>query len=290
MTSAKDYQQLLASVAYVADERLSLALSMASMLERPLLLEGEAGVGKTFVAQSVAKATSRSLIRLQCYEGLDAQQTIYEWNYQRQMLAIALAGKQGSALEQADLFSKDYLLERPLLQAIRQSEPPVLLIDEVDRADEEFEALLLEILSDFQVSIPEIGSLPAITKPLVIITSNGVRDISDALRRRCLFHHIDFPDIATELRIIQMQLPDCSLKLAQGVAAFVAALRKEDLIKIPGVAETLDWTAALIGLQIDDLADNLEQSYRTLVCLLKTRADQEQIPYPIYEKLVAGAS
>jgi MoxR-like ATPase len=290
MTSAKDYQQLLASAGYVADGRLSLALSMASMLERPLLLEGEAGVGKTFVAQSIAKAMDRALIRLQCYEGLDAQQTIYEWNYQRQMLAIAMAGKQGNSLQEADLFSQDYLIERPLLEAIRQSEPPVLLIDEVDRADEEFEAFLLEILSDFQVTIPEIGSLPAITKPLVIITSNGVRDISDALRRRCLFHHIDFPDIATELRIIQTRLPDCNIKLAQGVASFVAALRKEKLIKVPGVAETLDWTTALIGLEIEDLADDLEQSYQALVCLLKTRADQEQVPFPVYERLVAGAS
>lgn len=284
-----DTQQILASVGYVADVRLSLAISMAERLERPLLLEGEAGVGKTFVAQALAKAHERSLIRLQCYEGLDAQHTIYEWNYQRQMLAVALAAQQGEHLNEQDLFSRTYLIKRPLLEAISRREAPILLIDEVDRADEEFEAFLLELLSEYQVTIPEFGSIKATSRPLVIITSNGVRDLSDALRRRCLFHHIDFPDEATELRIIRTQIPHCSVKLAQAIAGFVNVLRREDLTKRPGIAETLDWTAALLDLGIQDLGDNLDQSYDALLCLLKTRADQDQIAFPVYEKLLAGA-
>ncbi|WP_068010726.1 AAA family ATPase [Pseudovibrio axinellae] len=287
MSISLNYQKLLAEAGYIAGKRLSLAISMAETLERPLLLEGEAGAGKTFVAQSLAKALGRDLIRLQCYEGLDAQQSIYEWNYQRQMLAIALAGKQNNSLEDADLFSSDNLIRRPLLDSISRQQAPVLLIDEVDRADEEFEAFLLEILSEYQVTIPELGAIQAVSKPLVIITSNGVRDISDALRRRCLFQYVEYPDYATELRIIQVHLPQCSLKLASSVAAFVAQLRKEDLNKNPGVAETLDWAAALMGLQITDVAESLEQAYDALFCLLKTKEDQDQIPFSVFERLVA---
>lgn len=288
--TAQSIQNGLKSVGYVCEPRLALAMSMAIRLERPLLLEGDAGVGKTYLAEAAAQALERTLIRLQCYEGLDAHQTIYEWNYSRQMLAIARAGHAVGEMREEDLFDESYLIERPLLKAIRQSEAPVLLIDEVDRADEEFEAYLLEILSEYQVSVPELGVIKARSKPLTIITSNGVRDLSDALRRRCLFHHIDYPDMATELRIIQTRIPACSTALAQNIAGFVAALRKEDLQKNPGIAETLDWTAALLGCEIENIADDPEQVHATLLCLLKTKADQDAIPFPVFQRLAAAVA
>ena len=288
MYSASDFQRFLKDAQYVSDGTLDVALSLASQLGRPLLLEGDAGVGKTFVAQALAKSMNRKLIRLQCYEGLDAAHAIYEWNYSRQMLSLSRASGQGEKLSDEDLFSEKYLIKRPLLEAISQEEPPILLIDEVDRADEEFEAFLLEILSEYQISIPEMGVVRAKSAPLTILTSNGVRDLSEALRRRCLFHHIDYPDGPTELRIIQAKVPNCSVKLAQQITTFIQALRRESLKKVPGIAETLDWTAALIGLDVTDLAGDPELIHQSLICVLKTKQDRDAIILPIVEKLVAA--
>jgi MoxR-like ATPase len=229
MTTAATVQSGLAAQGYVAAPDLAMAVHLSLVLGRPLLLEGAAGVGKTEVARALAAWKGCALIRLQCYEGLDAAQAIYEWNYQRQLLAIrALAegGETGSAVE-ARLFSEAYLLERPLLAAIRQPVAPVLLIDEIDRADEEFEAYLLEVLSDFQITIPEMGTIRAVTRPMVILTANGTRDLSDALRRRCLYAHVDYPDAMTELAILQARLPDVGAALGGQIVGFVQSLRKE---------------------------------------------------------------
>jgi len=288
MYSASDFQRFLKEAQYVSDGTLDVALSLANQLGRPLLLEGDAGVGKTFVAQALARSMRRKLIRLQCYEGLDAAHAIYEWNYSRQMLSLSRASAHGESLSDEDLFSEKYLIKRPLLEAITQDEPPILLIDEVDRADEEFEAFLLEILSEYQISIPEMGVIQAKSAPLTILTSNGVRDLSEALRRRCLFHHIDYPDGPTELRIIQAKVPQCSLKLAQQITTFIQALRRESLNKVPGIAETLDWTAALIGLEVSDLAGDPELIHQSLICVLKTKQDRDAIVLPVVQKLVAA--
>ena len=288
MYSASEFQRFLKEAQYVSDGTLDVALSLASQLGRPLLLEGDAGVGKTFVAQALAKSMKRKLIRLQCYEGLDAAHAIYEWNYSRQMLSLSRASGQGEQISDEDLFSEKYLIKRPLLEAISQDSPPILLIDEVNRADEEFEAFLLEILSEYQISIPEMGVVQAKSAPLTILTSNGVRDLSEALRRRCLFHHIDYPDGPTELRIIQAKVPECSLKLAQQITTFIQALRRESLNKVPGIAETLDWTAALIGLDVTDLAGDPELIHQSLICVLKTKQDRDAIVLPVVEKLVAA--
>src|SRR6267143_6175961 len=243
----------LAAVGYVADRDIAMALWLMDYLKRPLLLEGEAGVGKTEVAKSLAAVHEAELIRLQCYEGLDQNAALYEWNYQRQLLAIkAREGENADAIEE-HIFSERYLLERPLLAAIRRDKPPVLLVDEVDRADEEFEAFLLELLSDFQLSIPELGTIKATSIPRVVLTSNGTRELSDALRRRCLYHYVDFPDVDREAKIILVRIPGIDTALALQVARMVENIRKEELRKVPGVAETLDWAAALVGLGVQDL-------------------------------------
>src|SRR5579871_593390 len=235
----------LAEVGYVADRDLATALWMMDALKRPLLIEGEAGVGKTEVAKALAAVHGAELIRMQCYEGLDVSSALYEWNYQRQLLAIkAREGTGASAAEiEARIFSEDYLLERPLLAAIRRERPPVLLVDEVDRADEEFEAFLLELLSDFQVSIPELGTIKSTSVPHVVLTSNGTRELSDALRRRCLYHYVDYPDVEREARIIMARVDGATPFLSLQIARMVESIRKEDLRKMPGVAETLDWAA-----------------------------------------------
>ena len=240
----------LAEAGYIADGELAIAISLMQILKRPLLLEGEAGVGKTEVAKALASVHETELIRLQCYEGLDQSAALYEWNYQRQLLAIeAHKGETGQKLDASDIedqiFSEKYLLERPLLAAIRRKTPPVLLIDEVDRADEEFEAFLLELLSDWQVSIPELGTITAMSIPHVVLTSNGTRELSDALRRRCLYHYVDYPAVDREARIIAARIPDAGAALSLQIARMVEKVRKEDLRKVPGVAETLDWAAAL---------------------------------------------
>jgi MoxR-like ATPase len=269
----------LAGVGYVADPGLAMALSLQELLGRPLLLEGEAGVGKTEVAKALATSHGCRLVRLQCYEGLDASAAIYEWNYQRQLLAIRAHEGRGldpNAIER-QIFSEAYLLERPLLRAIRAEEPVVLLIDEVDRADEEFEAYLLELLADFQVTIPELGTIVARSIPRVVLTSNGTRELSDALRRRCLYHWIDYPDEVQEARILLARQPALGPALARQVARFVARIRKEDLRKLPGVAESLDWAAALLGLGVAELGAEPERVHATLVCLLKTREDRRAV-------------
>src|SRR5512137_3086655 len=238
----------LAAVGYIADRDIATALWLMEFLKRPLLLEGEAGVGKTEVAKALAAVHGADLIRLQCYEGLDQNAALYEWNYQRQLLAIKTRegiGENADAIEE-HIFSERYLLERPLLAAIRREKPPVLLIDEVDRADEEFEAFLLELLSDFQVSVPELGTIKAITIPRVVLTSNGTRELSDALRRRCLYHYVDFPDVDREARIIMVRIDGATASLSLQIARMIEGIRKEELRKVPGVAETLDWAAALV--------------------------------------------
>jgi MoxR-like ATPase len=278
----------LAAVGYIADRDIATALWLMEFLKRPLLLEGEAGVGKTEVAKALAAVHGAELIRLQCYEGLDQQAALYEWNYQRQLLAIKTRegiGENADAIEE-HIFSERYLLERPLLAAIRREKPPVLLIDEVDRADEEFEAFLLELLSDFQVSIPELGTIRALSIPRVLLTSNGTRELSDALRRRCLYHYVDFPDVEREARIILARLPGIDSALAAQVAAMVAAVRKEDLRKVPGVAETLDWAATLAGLAVHDLRQEPEAVHETMRCLLKTHEDRSRITREVTERLL----
>jgi MoxR-like ATPase len=278
----------LAAVGYVADRDLATALWMMDHLKRPLLLEGEAGVGKTEVAKALAAVHQTELIRLQCYEGLDQNAALYEWNYQRQLLAIKAHETAGESADRIEdhIFSEKYLLERPLLAAIRREKPPVLLVDEVDRADEEFEAFLLELLSDFQVSIPELGTIAAKSIPRVVLTSNGTRELSDALRRRCLYHYVDFPDVEREARIIKSHLPEIDRDLAQQVARVVAAVRKEDLRKVPGVAETLDWAATLAGLAVHDLRQDPEMVHETLICLLKTHEDRSRVTREVTERLL----
>ena len=279
----------LAGVGYIADRDLATALWLMDFLNRPLLLEGEAGVGKTEVAKALAALHKSELIRLQCYEGLDQNAALYEWNYQRQLLAIKAregAGEDAERIEE-HIFSEKYLLERPLLAAIRREVAPVLLIDEVDRADEEFEAFLLELLSDFQVSIPELGTITAKAIPRVVLTSNGTRELSDALRRRCLYHYVDFPDVDREARIILTRLPGIDTTLALQVARMVGAVRKEDLRKVPGVAETLDWAATLAGLGVHDLRQEPEAVYDTMICLLKTHEDRSQLTRDVSDRLVA---
>lgn len=276
----------LAEAGYVADRELATAIALMELLKRPLLLEGEAGVGKTEVARALASVHRTGLIRLQCYEGLDQSAALYEWNYQRQLLAIQAHQGRDAAEVEDQIFSEKYLLERPLLAAIRQAAAPVLLIDEVDRADEEFEAFLLELLSDFQVSIPELGTIAAISIPYVVLTSNGTRELSDALRRRCLYHYVDYPDVDREARIIMARIPRAGAALSLQIARLVEAIRREDLRKVPGVAETLDWAAALVGLDVRDLGDAPEIVHETMMCLLKTREDKARMPREVTERLL----
>jgi MoxR-like ATPase len=289
MTVAREeISDRLAEVDYVADRDLAMALWLMDFLKRPLLLEGAAGVGKTEVAKALAALHGTVLIRLQCYEGLDQNAALYEWNYQRQLLAIKAregAGEDAERIEE-HIFSEKYLLERPLLAAIRQERPPVLLVDEVDRADEEFEAFLLELLSDFQVSIPELGTIAATSIPRVVLTSNGTRELSDALRRRCLYHYVDFPDVDREARIVLTRVPGIEAALALQIARMMAAIRKEDLRKVPGVAETLDWAATLAGLAVHDLRQEPEAVHETMICLLKTHEDRSRLTREVIERLL----
>ncbi|MEO0821065.1 MAG: MoxR family ATPase [Pseudomonadota bacterium] len=288
--SFRDLRARLAGVGYVADEAVAMALHLSLVLGRPLLLEGPAGVGKTEIAKALAALEGARLIRLQCYEGLDASAAIYEWNYQRQLLAIRAAEGADAAETEARLFSEQYLLRRPLLEAISQPEPPVLLIDEIDRADEEFEAYLLEILSDFQVSVPELGTIAAVSRPMVVLTANGTRALSDALRRRCLYAWMDYPDREAELAILARRGPALEPRLAAQIVGVVQALRREALEKRPGVAEMLDWAAALAGLGINDLAEDPAVVQASLVCLLKTAADREAVPAAVLARLVGQAA
>ncbi len=257
---------------YIAARGLSTAAFLALKLGRPLFLEGEAGVGKTEVAKVLARVLGAELVRLQCYEGLDVHQAVYEWNYARQMLHIRLLEARGDEAREADLFGPEFLLERPLLRAIRPGGgPKVLLVDEVDRSDEEFEAFLLEVLSDFQVTIPEIGTVRADHPPVVVVTSNRTRDVHDALRRRCVYHWIDYPSAEDELAIVVAKVPGAPLRLARQVTAFVQELRRAELYKRPGVAETLDWAAALVALDRQALDPSVVDE--TLGVVLKYQDD-----------------
>ena len=273
---------------YLADEALATTLWLAGQLERPLLLEGYAGVGKTSLATALAKARGHALVRLQCHEGLDLSQAAYEWNYARQLLAIRLHEGDSAQLRDADLFSRDYLLERPLLRAISSEQPCVLLIDEVDRADEAFEAFLLEVLAEYQISVPELGTLRARHVPQVILTSNGTRELSDALRRRCLYHFIDYPTLPREMAIVQALLPEVAVDLTRQAIEFVHRLRREDLAKKPGIAETLDWLKALHSLDVASLPDDPRALSAALSCLLKTREDRFQFDGERVRQLFEG--
>ncbi len=284
-------RQGFADAGYIADNELIMALSLTFRLDRPLLIEGETGVGKTEVAKTLAGVLDCPLIRLQCYEGLDANAAVYEWNYQRQLLAIKIWETEdiSAAEKERHVFEEEFLLRRPLLQAISMDQPPVLLIDEIDRADEEFEAYLLEVLSEFQITVPELGTIEALSVPHVILTSNRSRELSDALRRRCLYHFVDYPTEAKELRIVNARLPEMGEKLAGQIVRFVQALRKEDIDKKPGIAETLDWAQALAGQGIDDLAGNPDVVENTLLCLLKTKEDRDAVPTEVVGRLLSKA-
>lgn len=280
---------LLAQQNYVADRGFATVLFLAMRLGRPLFLEGEAGVGKTEIAKVLAKGLGRKLIRLQCYEGLDAASALYEWNYAGQMMAIRLgeaAGEHDRAHLAGEVFSEKYLTRRPLLQALEPDPagPPVLLIDELDRTDEAFEAFLLEILSDFQVSVPELGTIKAPAPPIVIITSNRTREVHDALKRRCLYHWVDYPEAARELEILKARAPQVPEKLSQEIVQYVQAIRKEDLFKVPGVAETLDWATALV--ELDAVALDPALITDTLGVLLKYQDDIAKLQTGVAKKVL----
>ena len=291
MHEVVELQRRLETAGYIAEPPLAAALLLMLDLGRPLLLEGDAGVGKTEIAKALATVRGARLIRLQCYEGLDVHAAMYEWNYQRQLLAIKLLehDERPAAVKEQDIFSERYLLKRPLLEAISCAEPPVLLIDEVDRADEAFEAYLLELLSDFQMSIPELGTVRAVTRPLVVITSNGTRELSDALRRRCLYQYIDYPAFAKELAIVEIKVPGAAGEFARQVVEFVQSVRRMDLQKKPGIAETLDWTAALLRMGISVIDDDgAERILETLSALIKTREDRTAFTRDVVARIAAS--
>ena len=276
--SVDELQAALRKELYVADRGLAMSVYLALQLRRPLFLEGEAGVGKTEVAKALSSALGARLIRLQCYEGLDVSQAVYEWNYSRQLLHIRLLEASGSVDRkdaERELFSEEFLIKRPLLQALEGPGPTVLLIDELDRADEEFEGYLLEMLSEFQITIPEVGAYRAAEPPVVVITSNRTREIHDALKRRCLYYWIDFPDLDKEMQIVRSKVPAAEQRLAEQVTAFVQELRSTELYKVPGVAETLDWTAALVSLNETELSPSVIDD--TLGVMLKYREDVQLV-------------
>ena len=280
MNSIDEVQSALAGQGYVCGRALATVVFLSLKLGRPLFLEGEAGTGKTEIAKAIAAALGRRLIRLQCYEGLDVSSAVYEWNFAAQMIAIRSAEAQGNAdkdLLQAELFSPDFLIERPLLQAMRPDAagPPVLLIDEIDRTDEPFEAFLLEALSDFQVTIPEMGTIKAPAPPIVILTSNRTREVHDALKRRCLYHWVDYPNFEREMQILQARAPEAAEALSREVVAFVQKLRDEDLFKKPGVAETIDWAKCLLALDVINLSPEVIAD--TLGAILKYQDDIQRL-------------
>ena len=283
-TIAHGFEQL----GYVSDPALATAVYLLMSLRKPLLIEGHAGVGKTEVANVLASFLNTELIRLQCYEGLDVNSAVYEWNYQKQLLAIKIQEKSSKSEQEKErhIFGKDFLLERPLLKSITAKDSsPVLLIDEIDRADEEFEAFLLELLSEFQISIPEMGTIKAAHIPYVILTSNRTRELSDALKRRCLYHWIDYPDLEKELKIVQIKLPGIGVELAAQLVAFIQSLRERNLSKPPGVAETLDWAMALLALEKEKIDASTVNS--TLGCMLKSTEDIAAIKAEGVENLLS---
>ena len=280
--SVEDVQSLLRDQAYITDRGLAIAIYLALALRRPLFLEGEAGVGKTEIARALAAGLNTDLIRLQCYEGLDVNHAVYEWNHTRQLLEIRLmearrAGADGASDGNVDLFGPQFLIKRPLLEAIDEGRDraPVLLIDELDRADEEFEGFLLELLADYQITIPELGTFHAAHPPVVVITSNRTREVHDALKRRCLYYWVDYPDYQKELQIVTTRLPDAPRQLAQQVTSFIQELRETELYKIPGVSETLDWTSALMALNMRELEPEVIDD--TLGIMLKYQDDIDAV-------------
>ncbi len=286
-----DVQEALQKRDYIADRSLATAIFLALRLQKPLLLEGEAGVGKTEVAKVLAAVLDTRLIRLQGYEGIDVSHAVYEWNYARQIMAIRLAEARHEREELLDVFGPEFLIKRPLLQALEadeQGRAPVLLLDELDRVDDEFEAFLLEVLSDFQVSIPEIGTIHAAVTPVVIITSNRTRDLHDALKRRCLYHWIDYPSLDTEYAIVSARVPDAPARLSRQVVAYIQELRSLDLYKVPGVAETLDWTRALASLGREALDEDAVET--TLGVILKNQEDVGRVRGSVSRELVERAT
>jgi MoxR-like ATPase len=288
LTSIEQVEEKLAEQGYVADKALATTIFLSLSLGKPVFLEGEPGVGKTEIAKAISSILGSELIRLQCYEGLDTSTALYEWNYPKQMLEVRIEEARGTEREKIgrDIFSEEYLLKRPLLHALQYEgdAPPVLLIDEVDRSDEEFEAFLLEMLSDFQITIPELGTIKANQTPVVILTSNRTRELHDALKRRCLYHWIDYPSLEKELSIIAARLPDMEKALAQQVCQFMQNIRHWDLYKRPGVAETLDWASALISLGVTDLDVDTVQD--TIGCILKYKGDVDQVDQQRVEELI----
>ena len=282
----ENIQRLLEKQEYIADRSIVMSVYLAMTLRKPLLVEGPAGVGKTEIAKVLAQALETDLIRLQCYEGLDVNSALYEWNYSRQLLWIRMNENKGldPAELETEVFGREFLLERPLLSALTKEKSPVLLIDEVDRADQEFEAFLLEVLSEFQVTIPELGTIRAENKPLVILTSNRSRDLSDALRRRCLYLWIDFPELHKELKIVKKRIDDMPEDLALQICRFVRASREEDLQKVPGVSETLDWATAMMALHIKSLEPEVVLS--TLGTFLKSSDDLEKFRISTIERII----
>ncbi len=287
--AVSNLQDDLLRAEYVADQSLSSTLLLMTRLQRPLLVEGDAGVGKTEIGRALSRTFDCPLIRLQCYEGLDVNSAVYEWNYQHQLLSIKIQEGKNLSTSEKHIFSQDFLLKRPLLEAISLPQSPVLLIDEIDRADEEFEAFLLEVLSDFQISIPELGTITATSIPHVILTSNGTRELSDALRRRCLYYYVDYPDFEKELRIVRKRLPDINRQLSSQIVECIQNFRKMDLRKKPGIGETLDWAAALIQLDVENLNNDPELIMGSLVCVLKTRDDRDQVTNDVLEQLLMNA-
>ncbi len=287
--SIDDTLSLLASADYVAERSLATAVFLALKMKRPLFLEGEAGVGKTEIAKVLASGLERPLVRLQCYEGLDIASAVYEWNYSRQMIEIRLAETEGASRDAVakDIFSERFLIKRPLMQALEgeKGAAPVLLIDELDRTDEPFEAYLLEVLSDFQITIPEIGTMKAKEPPIVVLTSNRTREIHDAIKRRCFYHWVDYPDALRELDILRRKAPEASERLSREVVAFVQRLRKMDLFKLPGVAETIDWSKALVAL--DRMTLDPQTVNDTLGTLLKYQDDITRVRGSDAERLLA---
>ncbi len=288
-TSIEEVSIQLAEHGYITDRRLATSVYLAAFLEKPLFLEGDPGVGKTELAKVIARSVGSELIRLQCYEGLDARDALYEWNYLRQLLELRVQEARGVDQESIgrNIYDPQFLLERPLLKAIRSSgaRAPLLLIDEIDRADDEFEAFLLEVLSDFQISIPEIGTIRAQQIPFVVLTSNRTREVHDALKRRCLYQWIDHPDLDKELRIVTARVPNIQSLLAEQVCRFMQSLRQEKLFRRPGIAETLDWARALLKLGIEEL--DPETVSATLGCILKHQSDQNRLDGEMLQKAIA---
>jgi MoxR-like ATPase len=284
--SVDELQAALGGQAYLADRGLATAIYLSLSLGKPLLLEGEAGVGKTEVAKALASLLDRRLIRLQCYEGIDASQALYEWNYSRQLISVRAMDATGAEQHVDDLFGPEFLVERPLLAAIRAGSRAVLLVDELDRSDDEFEAFLLEILSDFAVTIPEIGTIQADRPPVAVLTSNRTREVHDALKRRCLYFYIEHPSFEREVEIVRLRVPEAEVRLARQIAAAVEKLRNMDLYKPPGVAETIDWTEALVALGAKELDEAIVRS--TIGSVLKYREDQQRAKGAGLAALVSG--